>query len=143
MDRLSPLHRSWNMSRIKAKDTLPELTVRSLIHSLGFRFRLHCSNLPGKPDIILPRLKTAIFVHGCFWHRHLGCHFAYTPKTREEFWNKKFRNTKLRDQYVATEIRKLGWINLTVWECELKDIEGLKKRIRNELAVIENNSGIK
>lgn len=137
MDSISSQHRSWNMSRIKSKNTSPERAVRSIIHSLGYRFRIHSEKLPGKPDIVLPRLKTVVFVHGCYWHRHLGCPLAYTPKTRKEFWEKKFYNNVLRDQHVANEIIKLGWLILTVWECELNDTEKLKNRLSKELAAIK------
>ncbi|HEY0980807.1 very short patch repair endonuclease, partial [Schlesneria sp.] len=85
-DRITKSHRSWNMSRIRSKDTSPELQVRSLLHGLGYRFRIHRIDLPGKPDIVLPRYRVAVLVHGCFWHRHPGCKYAYTPKSRIQFW---------------------------------------------------------
>ena len=125
MDRLSKEHRSWNMSRIKGKDTKPELAVRSLLHCMGYRFRLHRKDLPGKPDIVLPKYKTVIFVHGCFWHRHPGCLYAYNPKSRVEFWEKKFARTVERDREVAQSLRKLGWRVLIVWECELREPQRL------------------
>ncbi len=137
MDRITTQHRSWNMSRIKSKNTSPERLVRSMIHALGYRFRIHTDKLPGKPDIALARLKTVVFVHGCYWHRHPGCSLAYTPKTRTEFWEKKFSSNVLRDNHVANEILKLSWRILTVWECELKDTEKLKKRISKDLADLE------
>ena len=93
MDNISPEHRSWNMSRIKSKDTIPERIVRSYLHRNGFRFRLHVKELPGKPDIVLPKYKTVIEVRGCFWHRHKGCKYAYMPKTRIEFWQKSLMKT--------------------------------------------------
>jgi DNA mismatch endonuclease (patch repair protein) len=89
-DRLSREHRSWNMSRIRGKDTAPELLVRSTLHRTGYRFRLHSQTLPGRPDLMLPKYRTVVFVHGCFWHRHKCCKFAYTPKSRTAFWNAKF-----------------------------------------------------
>jgi DNA mismatch endonuclease (patch repair protein) len=89
-DTISPARRSWNMSRIRSKNTKPEIVVRSTLHKMGFRFRLHRKDLPGTPDIVLPKHNTVIFVQGCFWHRHQGCKYAYTPKSRAEFWEKKF-----------------------------------------------------
>lgn len=120
-DRISPKHRSWNMSRIRNKDTRPEKCLRSLLHQAGFRFRLHVSNLPGKPDLVLPRYKTVIFVHGCYWHRHSGCKNATTPSTRTDFWVAKFQGTVKRDQEVADKLINQGWRVIIVWECELKN----------------------
>src|SRR5438445_13060308 len=97
VDRLSKEHRSWNMGRIRNRDTIPERVVRKLLHRLGLRFRLHDHNLPGRPDIVLRKYKTIVFVHGCFWHRHKGCRLAYMPKSRISFWSKKFEGTTLRD----------------------------------------------
>ena len=90
MDQLTAEHRSWNMSRIRSKDTAPERIVRSLLHRMGYRFRLHRQGLPGRPDIVLPGRRTVVMVHGCYWHRHLGCRLAYTPKSNQEFWETKF-----------------------------------------------------
>lgn len=124
MDILSKEKRSWNMSRIRAKNTKPEIIVRSLIHRLGFRFRLHVKSLPGKPDIVLPKYKTVIFVHGCFWHRHPSCKYAYEPKSRKDFWQKKFRQNVERHASVTKELRRLGWRVIVLWECEIeKNIE--------------------
>jgi DNA mismatch endonuclease, patch repair protein len=117
----SPETRSYNMSRIRGKDTKPEVKLRSLLHGEGYRFRLHDSRLPGKPDIVLPKYRTAIFVNGCFWHRHEGCRYCSTPRTREEFWKKKFSETVLRDKKKAEQLEESGWKALTIWECELKD----------------------
>ena len=94
MDTLSPERRSWNMSRIRSRDTKPEVVVRSLLHGMGYRFRLHRRDLPGRPDIVLPKYKIAVFVNGCFWHRHEGCRYAYSPKTRTDFWRAKFRGQR-------------------------------------------------
>ena len=141
MDRITKEKRSWNMSRIKAKNTSPERTVRSIIHSLGLRFRLHSKKLPGHPDIILPKLKTVVFVHGCFWHRHEGCKYTYTPKTKISFWEKKFISNVLRDNRVSKEINRLGWKIFTVWECELKDREKLTKQLRDNLCSISHDTG--
>ncbi len=117
-DLLSPEHRSWNMSRIRGKDTAPERRVRSVLHRAGYRFRLHLKTLPGHPDIVLPKYRTVVLVHGCFWHRHKGCRFAYTPKSRVAFWNAKFQANVDRDHRNARELRRLGWKVVTVWECE-------------------------
>ncbi len=106
------------MSRIRGKDTKPELRVRSQLHRMGYRFRLHRKDLPGRPDIVLPKYDTVIFVHGCFWHRHKGCRFAYTPKTRPEFWKKKFGGNIRRDRTNINLLRKQGWKVLIIWECE-------------------------
>lgn len=117
-DHLTPEKRSWNMGRIKAKDTKPELVVRSLLHHMGYRFRLHRKDLPGKPDIVLPKYKIVIFVHGCFWHRHKNCKNATVPKTRKAFWKKKFENNVRRDTKNRADLRKLGWNVIIIWECE-------------------------
>lgn len=135
-DLLTQEKRSWNMSRIRGKDTKPELIFRSLLHKKGFRFRLHDKNLPGKPDIILPRYKTVIFVNGCFWHRHSGCKYAYNPKSRQQFWQEKFARTVSRDKEKTECLREHGWHVLTVWECELKEnSEKAINRILQEITV--------
>lgn len=117
------------MSQIKNQDTKPELLVRSLLHHKGYRFRLHRKDLPGKPDIVLPRFKKIILVHGCFWHRHEGCQYAYNPKSRVSFWQNKFRQNIKRDKIVQKELFGKGWQVHVVWECEVKKIELLEKRI--------------
>ena len=117
------------MAAIKSKNTNPEIKVRKLLHSLGYRFRLHKKELPGSPDIVLKKYKTVVFVHGCFWHRHKECKYATNPKTREEFWNKKFLSNIERDIKVRERIKAAGWKSIVVWECELKDIQKLKKRL--------------
>lgn len=133
-DRISTEHRSWNMSRIRGKNTKPELLLRSLLHRAGFRFRLHVSNLPGKPDIVLPKYRTAIFVHGCFWHRHEGCANATMPKSRVDFWTEKFRRTVERDSEKQVQLERAGWQVLRVWECELKaDPSEILKFVQNQL----------
>lgn len=119
-DTISSERRSWNMSRIGGRNTKPELRLRSLLHRAGFRFRLHAKDLPGRPDIVLPRYRTVIFVHGCFWHRHAGCRNATTPSTRMEFWQDKFDGNVNRDQRNRATLEAAGWKVLTVWECELK-----------------------
>jgi len=130
MDTLSKDKRSWNMSRIKGKDTKPELIVRSILHQLGYRFRLHRKDLPGRPDIVLKKYRAVIFVHGCFWHRHEGCRFAYEPKSRQEFWRKKFRENIARDKEKRIELEKLGWKVHVIWECETRtDLKRLENRL--------------
>lgn len=116
------------MSRIKGKDTKPELIVRTLLHSMGYRYRLHQKNLPGKPDIVLKKYNAVIFVHGCFWHRHKGCKFAYEPKSRQEFWQRKFLENEARDKINQSTLGKLGWKVLVIWECEVDNIEKLKRK---------------
>ena len=133
VDKISKEHRSWNMSRIRSKDTSPEVRVRSFLHREGFRFRLHLNDLPGRPDIVLPKYKTVIFVHGCYWHRHPDCKFAYNPKTRVEFWQEKFKKNVLRDQKNETRLHKSGWRVLTVWECETMDELRLSAALKNLL----------
>ena len=130
MDRLTPEERSWNMSRIRSKDTKPEKTVRSMLHRMGYRFRLHVKDLPGKPDIVLPKYKTVIFVHGCFWHRHKGCKYAYNPKSRIKFWQKKFKDNVKRFKTVEKELKKLNWQVIVLWECEVnKSLDKVEKII--------------
>jgi DNA mismatch endonuclease, patch repair protein len=133
MDRLSRGHRSWNMSRIKSRDTSPELKVRSVLHSSGYRFRLHRKDLPGKPDIVLPRYRTVIFVHGCFWHRHLDCKYAYTPKSNIEFWEKKFTANIQRDLRSKKLLQEQGWTVIVVWECQVNNQEILGSYLTNSL----------
>jgi DNA mismatch endonuclease (patch repair protein) len=133
MDRLTTEHRSWNMSRIRGSDTGPERAVRSILHRLGCRFRLRARSLPGSPDVVLSRHGTVVFVHGCFWHRHRSCPYTYTPKTRKEFWSRKFDANVERDRRVTGELRALGWRVLVVWECELRDSGKLSRRLEREL----------
>ena len=121
--------RSRNMSAIKSKNTKPEIKVRKVLHSMGYRFRLHSKDLPGSPDIVLPKYKTVIFVHGCFWHRHENCKYASTPKTRKEFWNKKFKENIKRDLEIQDKIKNLDWRSVVIWECETKNMENLRDKI--------------
>ena len=109
------------MSAIRGKDTRPEMLVRRYLHACGIRFRLHSRQLPGRPDIVLPRFRTVVFVHGCFWHRHPGCHLASTPATRTEFWSAKFSRNVERDRENASALAAMGWQVLTIWECETRD----------------------
>lgn len=133
MDKLTREQRSWNMSRVRSRDTKPERTVRSLLHRMGYRFRLQTSRLPGKPDIILPKYRTVILVHGCFWHRHPGCIRSTTPKTNSEFWQQKFKENVLRDGRYIKKIEEAGWRAITVWQCELDDFDSLCARLQSEL----------
>ncbi len=133
MDHLDPEHRSENMRRVRGKDTRPELTVRRALHALGKRFRLHRRDLPGKPDIVLAKDRLAIFVHGCFWHRHDDCPRASTPSTRKEFWVAKFERTVVRDAEQAAALRAAGWRPEVIWECETRDSERLNERLRRIL----------
>ena len=130
-DHLSPEKRSWNMAHIKSKDTSVEVKVRSCLFRNGFRFRKNVSDLPGKPDIVLPKYKTVIFVHGCFWHRH-NCKRATTPKTRVDYWTKKFARNVDNDRKHIEDLQALGWRVMVVWECEInKDFENTMGRIIN------------
>ena len=133
MDRLTQERRSWNMSRIRDRDTKPELIVRSILHGLGYRFRLNRAKLPGRPDVILTRHRTAVFVHGCFWHRHTRCRLAYTPKSNLPFWTEKFRANINRDEEVMRALRTLGWRALVVWECQTADRPTLTLRLKKTL----------
>ncbi len=139
MDKITKEQRSWNMSRIRNKDTGPELRVRSLIHRSGFRFSLRAAHLPGKPDLVLPRFCLVIFVHGCFWHRHTGCRNAVLPKTNSEFWLRKLCGNVDRDQRNVRDLQLLGWTVLTVWECELEDEMKLQERLCRMLAAVGKN----
>ena len=112
--------RSYNMSRIKGKDTKPEKVVRKFLHAKGFRFRLHDKKLPGKPDIVLRKYKTVIFVHGCFWHGHEGCKYYVVPKTRTDWWLNKINGNKVNDSKAFKALQALGWRVIEVWECKLK-----------------------
>jgi len=129
VDTLTAEQRSANMARIGQRDTAPELAVRRILHRAGFRFRLHRSDLPGRPDVVLPRYRTIFLVHGCFWHRHSGCRFAYQPKSRVDFWTRKFERNVVRDREVERELRKRGWKVHVIWECETSDLIRLGKRI--------------
>lgn len=144
MDKITKEHRSWNMSRIKGRNTKPELIVRSLLHKMGYRFRLNGKVskkyhpkgvLPGKPDIVLAKYKTVIFVHGCFWHQHKGCVKSHIPKSNTEYWKNKLEKNVKRDIDVMKQITAIGMNSLVIWECELsnmKKIQNLVKKIQNE-----------
>ena len=123
------LQRSKNMAAIRSKNTKPEITVRKTMYKMGLRYRLHKKDLPGKPDIVLGPVKLALFVNGCFWHRHVNCKYAYNPKTRKYFWNKKFTDTIKRDIKNNIELEKLGWKSVVIWECETQDQDSLRDQI--------------
>ena len=133
MDRLTPDRRSWNMSRIRSRDTAPERAVRSTLHSLGFRFRLHSKVLPGHPDVVLPKYRTVVLVHGCFWHRHPDCRFAYTPKSRTDFWTSKFAENMARDRRTVDALCQADWKVVIVWECETRNIDALATRLKHAI----------
>ena len=126
-----PASRSALMSRIRSRDTQPELAVRSLVHSLGYRFRIHVRNLPGVPDLVLPKYRTVIFVHGCFWHQHDGCRFACMPKSNTDYWAIKLSRNVDRDLHSHQALEAGRWRVLTIWECETKDVLALAERLRN------------
>lgn len=119
VDFLTPAQRSERMARIRGKDSQPELALRGGLHRLGLRYRLHAKDLPGKPDLIFPRYKAVVFVHGCFWHRHEGCKIATTPKSNTPFWIEKFEKNVARDTRVADSLKTLAWRVFVVWECDL------------------------
>lgn len=131
--------RSYNMSRIRSKNTKPEMIVRSWLHKQGYRFRLHDKTLPGKPDIVLKKYKTVIFVHGCFWHGHKNCKYYVVPKTRTQWWLDKINGNVARDKNAERELRKLGWKVISIWECYVKSLasdkyhEKLITRMKNKM----------
>lgn len=133
VDMVPPERRSEIMRRITGKDTEPEMVVRRMLHRIGFRFRLHRNDLPGKPDIVLPKWKAVILVHGCFWHGH-GCSSKNRrPKSNADYWNSKIDRNIERDSENLTKLRSLGWKAIVVWACEIKDMATLEARLRKEL----------
>lgn len=136
VDSLTKEKRSWNMAQVKSKNTKPERFVRSLLHGAGFRFTVNGQKnkqLPGKPDIVLPKYKAVVFVHGCFWHRHPGCKATRTPKSNQEFWETKFARNVARDKRNVADLKALGWTVVVTWECELKRPEELLAKLRKHL----------
>ena len=135
-DTFSAATRSRVMARIRGKNTKPELTLRKALHARGFRYRLHRMGLPGRPDLVFPKHRAVCFIHGCFWHRHRGCRYATTPKTRPDFWEAKFSATVARDQRTCTRLLEAGWRVAVVWECSLrgKGLENTVTHISNWLA---------
>jgi len=129
LDRFSAEERSSVMRAVKSKDTTPELAVRSLLHRMGYRFRLYRKDLPGSPDIVLSRHKLVVLVHGCFWHRHEACPRASTPATRQSYWIPKFKRTVARDNRNRAALKEAGWRVVVVWECEITDLVALERRL--------------
>jgi DNA mismatch endonuclease (patch repair protein) len=132
-----PEIRSYNMSQITGKDTKPEMLVRRFLHSNGFRYKLHVSDLPGKPDLVLPKYNSVIFVHGCFWHVHEGCKYFKLPKTRTKFWKNKLYKNKDRDKKNVKRLKEDGWNVIVVWECHLKNKKG--ETLTQLIEELENN----
>jgi DNA mismatch endonuclease (patch repair protein) len=132
-DVFNPEERSRIMAKVRGENTSPERLVRSLIHKMGYRFRLNVKDLPGKPDIVLKKHKKVIFVHGCFWHQHEGCPHAARPSSNTEYWNKKLDRNMIRDRENVQKLEYLGWKVLVVWECEIKDREKLVERLKGFL----------
>lgn len=136
VDKLTPEERSINMGKIRSRNTSPEMIVRKIAHGLGYRFRLYRRDLPGKPDLVFTARKKVIFVHGCFWHQHKDpkCKISRIPKSKLDYWIPKLQNNVDRDMQHQAELKKLGWKNLVVWECEVKNIERLRRKIGNFLS---------
>lgn len=143
MDIFTPEMRSKIMRGVKSKDTKPELVVRRLLHGLGYRFRVHRKGLPGKPDIAFIGRKKAIFVHGCFWHQHLSdaCKIARRPTSNTEFWDAKLNRNMERDAQAQHDLETMGWQVLTIWECEVADLDGLQSRLANFLGPRRHKPG--
>jgi DNA mismatch endonuclease (patch repair protein) len=135
-DIWSPQKRSEVMSRIKGRDTKPEITLRSALHRAGYRFRKNDRRLPGAPDIVLPKYRTVVFVHGCFWHGHTGCSDFVWPKSRPGFWKKKILENKKRDQGNAKKLKMAGWLVIEVWECQLADSKSVQRFLRRFKATV-------
>ena len=133
VDIVDTQRRSAMMSRIRGKDTTPEIIVRRMAHRLGFRFRLYRKDLPGRPDLVFPRHRAVILVHGCFWHRHARCQYAYTPKTRVPFWTAKFSQNVARDRRNEEALHSLGWRVLVIWECQTRHQTSLEDRLLDYL----------
>jgi len=129
MDIMTPAERSVRMGRIRSKDTEPELAVRRLVHGMGYRYRLHGSGLPGRPDMVFRARQKVVFVHGCFWHLHRGCPNCRPPKSKVEYWKPKLEGNAARDKRVRDQLRQLGWKCLVVWECELDDADALRRKV--------------
>lgn len=132
-DHVDKAARSGIMRAVRSRDTTPELAVRKLLHAMGYRFRLHRKDLPGKPDIVLPGRKKIVFVHGCFWHRHTGCRWTTTPKSNVPFWTEKFETNVRRDRKNVRDLRRAGWGVMVIWQCQLTDTEKVARRLRRFL----------
>lgn len=138
MDKITPEKRSWVMAQVKAQNTRPEKIVRSLLHRLGYRFRLHRKELPGRPDIVLPKYRTAIFVNGCFWHAHPGCKRVRIPEEHREYWLQKLDKNRIRDAKNIMMLKNAGWHVLIIWECELKNVELTQKRLIDFFGLLQD-----
>ena len=132
-DIVDSQRRSEMMARIRGRDTTPELIVRRISHGMGFRFRLHRKDLPGRPDLVFPRHRLAVFVHGCFWHQHSGCRYAYKPKSHIAFWTDKFVRNVARDRHNEEALRNLGWRVFVIWECETRDEETVRQYLARHI----------
>jgi DNA mismatch endonuclease (patch repair protein) len=132
-DKLSAKRRSWNMSRIKSRHTSPERAVRRTLFNLGYKYQLHRGDLPGKPDMVLPRHRIAIFVHGCFWHQHTGCIDCSNPKTNAKYWRSKLLANVQRDRRYRRRLKRLGWTPIIIWECQTPKVEQLRARLNRKL----------
>lgn len=133
MDTLTPAERSERMSRVRSKDSKPEMQVRRLVHGMGYRYKLHTRNLPGNPDLVFPGLGKIIFVHGCFWHRHGTCKNTRWPKSKLDFWKPKLEENRRRDATIQRKLRRTGWRVMVIWECKLRNMTALTDRIRKFL----------
>lgn len=133
VDQLTAEHRSWLMSRVRGKNTTPEIRTRRCAYAMGLRFRLNRKDLPGTPDLVFPKHRLVVFVHGCFWHRHPDCSKASSPKSRPEYWQAKFGHNITRDSRVAQKLETMGWRVEIVWECETRDPDVLRKRLESFL----------
>ena len=141
-DLYSKERRSEIMSHIRAQDTAPEMRVRRVLHKMGYRFRLHRKDLPGKPDIVLPKLRTVIHVHGCFWHGHT-CGEGHVPKTNRRYWMPKLKRNTRRDSEHSGELRRLGWNQIVIWECETGSLERIERQLRRELGRVRRRNRTK
>jgi DNA mismatch endonuclease (patch repair protein) len=143
MDNVSPAHRSTIMSKVRSRDTQPEMRVRHALHALGLRYRLHRKDLPGSPDVVFPRQQVAVFVHGCFWHQHPGCKRASIPETRRKFWSAKLKKNVERDCAALSALEIAGWSVEVIWECETKNsavLTGRAERIAHRLRNVNGRS---
>jgi len=139
-DTLTPNERSKRMSLIRGKDSSPEMKLRRLVHGMGFRYRLHVKDLPGKPDLVFPSRRAVIFMHGCFWHRHPGCKLARMPKSKLDFWRPKLEGNRERDLRNQEMLKKLGWHVLVIWECEMENVEKVSNKVREFLQGLEGKT---
>lgn len=132
-DKLTTKRRSWNMSRIRSRDTTPERIVRRVLSDLGYKYRLHRRDLPGRPDIVLPKYRVAVFVHGCFWHQHNGCVDCSDPKTNSDYWRPKLLGNVSRDKRNRRALRQAGWMPIVVWECKTQRLQSLRRGLARKL----------